>query len=181
MAIRATEPELGVLNKKRIARRVFEYECTASFENLWGFAVRDLQLEMVQGSGNMTIIDPVVEFGDTELQTRGRIMSTDTCTFQVDRSQPIDPDEIVWKVRCEKVITGQQMELMVAGVESSRSASISGDFLAQQQSDFSDLSALSGWWLWVGTPGGIEQDTMPDGRVNLADFAEFAAKWASEE
>jgi len=136
---------------------------------------------MVQGSGNMTIIEPVVEFGDGELETRGRVTSTDTCTFQVDRSGPIDPDEIVWKVRCEKVITGQQMELTVAGVDSSRSASISGDLMAEGQGDFADLSAFAGHWLWTGPPAGIEEDTVPDGTVNLADFAEFAAKWRESE
>jgi hypothetical protein len=160
---------------------VFEYDCTASFENLWGFAVRNLQLEIVQGSGNMTIIDPVVEFGDTVLETRARIMSTDTCTFQVGRSRAIDPSEIVWKVRCEKVITGQQMELTVAGVGSSSSASISGDLLVEEQSDFADLSALTGQWLWTGATGEIQEDLVPDGTVNLADFADFAAKWRRSE
>jgi hypothetical protein len=176
-ALRATPPEIWVVERRRVGRTVFEYECTGSFENLWGFAVKNLELGMVQGSGNMTIIEPVVEFGDAELQTRGRVMSTDTCTFRVDRSRPIDPDEIVWKVRCEKVITGQQMELTVAGVDSSRSASISSEFLVQQQSDFADLSALSGRWLWTDPAGTIEEDTIPDGRVNLADFAEFAQHW----
>ncbi len=180
LALTAGKPQLRVVKKERIERIVFQYECTASFENLWGFAVRNLQLEMVQGSGNMTIIDPVVEFGDTELETRALIMSTDTCNFQVDRSGPIDPDQIVWKVRCEKVITGQQMELTVAGVESSRSGGISGDFLLEEQSDFADLAALSGRWLWTGPGGGIEEDIVKDGTVNLADFAQFAQQWATE-
>jgi hypothetical protein len=132
---------------------------------------------MIKGSENMTIIDPVVEFGDAELETRGRATSTDTCTFQVDRSGPIDPDEIVWKVRCEKVITGQQMELTIGGVESSRSASIYSDSIVEGQSDSVDLAELSGRWLWTGPAGGIEEDTVPDGTVNLADFAEFAQQW----
>jgi hypothetical protein len=128
----------------------------------------------------MTIIDPVVEFGDTELETRGRVMSTDTCTFQVDRSVPIDPEQIVWKVRCEKVITGQQMELTVAGVESSSSASIYSDLMAEEQSDFADLAALSGRWLWTGPGGGIEEDIVKDGTVNLTDFARLAQQWATD-
>jgi hypothetical protein len=125
----------------------------------------------------MTIIDPLVEFGDTEIEPRGRVMSTDTCAFRVDRSRPIDPDEIVWKVRCEKVITGQQMELTVAGVDPSSSASIYSDLLVQGQGDFADLSALAGQWLWTGPAGEIQEDIVPDGTVNLADFAEFAENW----
>lgn len=177
LALTGGKPQLRVVNKRRIERTVFQYECTAGFENLWGFAIRNLQLEMVQGSGNMTIIDPLVEFGDTELETRGRAMSTDTCTFQVDRSGPIDPDEIVWKVRCEKVITGQQMELTVAGVDPSRLASIYSDLLIQQQSDFGDLSAFARRSLWTGPAGQINEDVVPDGTVNLSDFAEFAQHW----
>jgi hypothetical protein len=178
LGLRATPPQMRVVNKRRVWRAIFEYDCTASFENLWGFAVRNLRLEMVQGSGNMTIIDPVVEFGDAELETRGRAMSTDTCTFQVDRSGPIDPDEIVWKVRCEKVITGQQMELTVAGVESANSASMASNFMmVVEPADFRNLVQLSSKWLWTGPAGEIQEDIVPDGSVNLADFAEFAENW----
>jgi len=134
-------------------------------------------LEMVQGSENMTIIDSLVDFGDTELAARGRIMSTDTCTFTVDRSAEIYPDEIVWKLRCEKVLTGQQMELTVAGIESPSPASLSDDFMTEGRSDFADLSALAGQWLWTGPAGGIDADSVADGTVNLADFAKFADDW----
>ncbi len=178
LALRATKPELGIVDKRRIDRTVFEYDCNATFQNLWPFAVKNLQLEMVQGSGNMTIIDPLVDFGDTELETLGWVTSTDTCTFQVDRSMPIDPYEVVWKVRCEKVITGQQMELTVAGVESPTSASPAGSFMMFDEiPDFGDLAELSSQWLWTGPEGGIEEDVVPDGRIDLADFAEFARKW----
>jgi hypothetical protein len=98
----------------------------------------------------------------------------------VDRSRPIDPDEIVWKVRCEKVITGQQMDLTVAGVESSSSASIYSDLMAEGQSDFADLAALAGQWLWTGPAGQINEDVVPDGTVNLADFARLAQQWGTD-
>jgi len=165
----------------RISRTVFEYDCRVVVKNVWEFALANVELTMAKASENMVIIEPSVAFGDIVIGPGESTTSIDTCTFQVDRSETIDPDKIVWKVRCEKVITGQQMELTVAGVESSRSASISGAFLLEEQSDFADLSAFAGRWLWTGTAGEIQEDLLPDGTVNLPDFAEFAAKWRGTE
>ncbi len=165
----------------RISRTVFEYDCRVVVKNVWEFALANVELTMAKASENMVIIEPSVAFGDIVIGPGESTTSIDTCTFQVDRSEAIDPDKIVWKVRCEKVITGQQMELTVAGVESSRSASIYSDSMVEGQSDFVDLAGLSGRWLWTGPAGGIEEDTVPDGTVNLADFAEFAAKWRVSE
>jgi len=168
-------------NRKRISRTEFLYDCNVSFTNLWPFAIENVQLEILNVPDNMDINDPNVSFGDIEFSPRESITSIDTCTFRVNRSRAIDPSQIIWRVSCTRVDTGMPIELTIGGVESSRSASISSNFLGQQQSDFPALAALAGQWLWTGTPGGIDQDIVQDGSVNLADFAEFAAKWRGSE
>ena len=41
----------------------------------------------------------------------------------------------------------------------------------------SELAELARLWLWKGRPGSIPEDTIKDGTINLADFAELAGKW----
>ena len=116
---------LGIVNKKRVARTEFAYDCNATFTNLWPFAVTNVELQMMQAPENMTIIEPNVTFGDIQFNTRQSITSIDTCTFQVDRSQAIKPDKIVWKVKCQRADTGMPIELTINGVDSSSLESIS--------------------------------------------------------
>jgi predicted outer membrane repeat protein len=155
---------LGIVNKKRVSRTEFAYDCNATFTNLWPFAVTNVELQMMQAPENMTIIEPNVTFGDIEFGTRLSITSIDTCTFQVDRSKAIEPDKIVWKVKCQMADTGMPIELTCAGA------------LADDgKIGFEDLAALAGKWLWVGEAGSIPEDITGDGIVNLRDFAELAA------
>jgi hypothetical protein len=154
---------LGIVSKKRVARTEFAYDCNATFTNLWPFAVTNVELQMIQVPENMTIIEPNVTFGDIEFGTRQSITSIDTCTFQVDRSQAIEPDKIVWKVKCQMADTGMPIELTCAGA------------LADDgKIGFEDLAALAGQWLWVGPAGSIPEDVTGDGIVNLRDFAVLA-------
>jgi hypothetical protein len=165
---------LGIVKKTRTGRTKFVYDCNATFTNLWEFAVKNVELQMTQASENMTIIEPNVTFGDIQFNTRQSITSIDTCTFQVDRSKAIEPDKIVWKVRCERADTGMPLELTINGIGSEELDSIS-DLVSGEKIGFEDLAALVSQWLWAGEAGSIPEDINSDGIVNLRDFAELAA------
>ena len=172
LALTATKPTLGVVNKERIDRTKFIYDCNATFTNLWPFAVKNVELQMIQTPENMTIIDPIIKFGNIEFQTRDFITSTDICTFQVDRFKPIDPSQIDWRMKCQRVDTGMPMELTINGVGSSGLESA-----AEGKIGFEDLAELAGQWFWVGPAGSIPEDITGDGIVNLRDFAVLAERW----
>ena len=132
---------------------------------------------LIDVSPQIQVLDELISF---PMITPGSTIDSndfgDYFRMTVDRSQTITPSKLIVWIEFNAVL-GQQMELTVAGVESSSSAGISGDLLAEGQSDFTDLSALAGHWLWTGTTGEIQEDLVPDGTVNLADFAEFAENW----
>jgi len=88
--------EFVVLDKRRIGRTVFEYECEVILTNLSAATLENVQLVMVGWPDNMTIIDPHVTFGEAEIPPGESAASMDTCTFTVDRSEPINPVEIIW-------------------------------------------------------------------------------------
>ena len=89
--------ELVVVDKRRVDRIVFEYECEVILTNLSAAAFDNVQLVMVAWPDNMTIIDPHITFGDAEIAPGESATAIDTCTFTVDRSIAIDPLEIVWR------------------------------------------------------------------------------------
>jgi len=161
---------LGIVNKKRVARTEFVYDCNVTFTNLWKFAIKNVELEMIKASDNIDINEPNVSFGDIEFSPRQSITSTDTCTFTVDRSQPINPSKIDWRVKCQRADTGQQIELTINGVGSS---GLEG--AGEGKIGFEDLAELAGQWMWVGQGGSIPEDITGDGIVNLRDFAVLAA------
>jgi probable HAF family extracellular repeat protein/predicted outer membrane repeat protein len=158
---------LGIVKKTRTGRTQFVYDCNATFTNLWPFAVKNVQLEMIKASDNMDINEPNVSFGDIEFSPRESITSIDTCTFQVDRSKAIEPDKIVWQVKCQRADTGMLLELTINGVSSS-------GLEGEGKIGFEDLAELAGQWLWVGEAGSIPEDVTGDGIVNLRDFAVLA-------
>jgi len=88
--------ELVVVDKQRVDRSVFEYECEVILRNTSAEPVENVQLGMVGCPDNMTIIDPHVSFGDAQIGPSQTAASLDTCVFTVDRSDPINPVEIVW-------------------------------------------------------------------------------------
>ena len=132
---------------------------------------------MIQMHDNMTIVEPNVTFNDMEFGSRQSITSTDTCTFIVDRSEPIDPDKIVWKVKCNRADSGMALELTINGVDSLGLESDASDITGDGDVNYDDLLRLAEQWLWVGSPGGIAEDISEDGIVNFADFALLAENW----
>jgi hypothetical protein len=156
-----------VVRRERVERTIFEYECEVVLENISRFAVKNVSLEMARASANMTMIDSEVSFGDAEIAAGESLRSIDTCTFTVDRAEAIDPASIIWRVTAELADTGAKIEHTLASMPP----------VGPPETRFEYLAGLAEQWLWLGAPGGIEEDTVPDGTVNLADFAEFAAKW----
>jgi alpha-tubulin suppressor-like RCC1 family protein len=179
MTATATKPKLGVINKERIDRTRFVYGCDVTFTNLWGFAVKNVELKMMQGSENMTIIEPNVTFGDIEFKMLQSITSTDTCTFIVDRAEAIDPNMIIWRIGCKRADTGMSIELTLAGVGFAGFDNMAGDITGDGKVDYEDLGKLAAQWLQ--TPGIPSADIAPppdgDGVVDFQDFAEMANHW----
>ncbi len=155
-----------VVDKTRIGRTTFRYALSIKLANLTHRDITDVHIKIVNESPQVTaVIDenifiPVI--------TRQAIVDSNACSdyfiIEVDRSHLIAPGSLT----CEVVGVGQKM--MRAGLNLSLPMNDCG-------AGFTDLAALAGQWLWTGTPGGIEEDSVPDGTVNLADFAQFAGNW----
>jgi probable HAF family extracellular repeat protein len=165
------EASFDVVGRRRISRTIFEYECSVILRNIWRFAVRNVQLEIVKASENMVIIDPDVIFGDVEFGPGESATSIDTCTFQVDRSKAIDPAKIIWWCKSEIADTGQTEQYTSSSIVILEPEATIGD----GKVDLEDLAKLVGRWLWVGEAGSIPEDITSDGIVNLRDFAVLAA------
>ena len=86
-----------VVGKQRLDRTVFQYECEVILTNLSAATFENAQLVMVAWPDNMTVIDPHVSFGGAPIEPGESAAGIDTCTFTVDRSQAIDPAEIIWR------------------------------------------------------------------------------------
>jgi hypothetical protein len=163
------EVNFDVVSRRRIGRTIFEYDCNVTLRNISRFVVRGVQLEIVKASENMVIIEPNVTFGDIEVRPGESATSIDTCTLQVDRSKAIEPEKIVWKVKCQRADTGMPLELTINGVSP---GGLEG--AAEGKIDFEDLAEIASQWLWVGEAGSIPEDITGDGIVNLRDFAVLA-------
>jgi hypothetical protein len=158
-----------VVSKRRISRMVFAYDCTVTLRNISRFSVRNVQLEIVNASENMVIIEPKVTYGDVEIGAGESATSIDTCTFQVDRSEAIEPAKIIWKSTCQMTNSGQEIQDTASGMGFLRLENNAGDSKV-------DLAGLVDKWLWTGDAGSIKEDVTGDGIVNLADFAAIAGK-----
>jgi len=89
--------EFVVVAKQRVDRTVFQYQCEVILTNLSPTAFENVQLVMVAWPDNMTIIDPHVSFGDARIGPGESAPGIDTCAFTVDRSELINPVEIIWR------------------------------------------------------------------------------------
>ena len=89
--------EFVVVGKQRLRRTLFEYQCQVILTNLSPTTFENVWLVMMGWPDNMTIIDPRVTFGDAQIGPGESAASIDTCIFTVDRSQPINPAEVIWR------------------------------------------------------------------------------------
>jgi hypothetical protein len=167
------EVTFEVVNKRRIDRTVFEYDCNVTLMNISRFDVKNIQLEISRASENMKIIEPKVTFGDVEIGAGESATSIDTCTFQVDRSEAIKPAKIIWKSTCVMKNSGQEIQDTISGMVFLRLENNAGNSKV-------DLAGLVDKWLWTGDAGSIPEDITGDGIVNLADFAAIAGNLHGE-
>ena len=168
-----------VVNKRRIGRTIFEYDCVVTLTNISRFAVRNVQLEIVKASKNMVIIDPNVTFGDIEIGPGESATSFDMCTFQVDRSEATESAEIIWKSACEIVEGALGMQDIVSGVYLLQLDNIPGDITGNGRVDFEDLKVLADQWLQPPSIPSADIAPPPSGDnfVNFLDFAILAENW----
>ena len=75
-----------VWRKIRESRTEFKYVCKVILENISSVTVEDVQLELLEVSSNMTIIDGNVTFGYIEAGESAA--GDDTCVFDVNRAEP---------------------------------------------------------------------------------------------
>jgi hypothetical protein len=155
------EVQFNVIEKTRIGRTLFRYICTVTTYNASSVAVEDVLLEIIEVPDNINVIDPCVTYEHIEAQ--GSATSDDTCSFAVNRAEPIDPNRVILRATYK-----------IAG---------GNDIMQQEFSCFYPLPSVitlydfTNHWLWKGSPGSIPEDIIKDGCVNFLDFAKLAENW----
>jgi parallel beta-helix repeat protein len=172
------EIDFIVVNKRRIGRTLFEYDCNVTLTNISSYSVSNVQLEIVKAPENMVIVDPAVTFGDIEIAPGESATSIDMCMFQVDRSEPTESAEIVWKSAYEMAGGSPGVQNTASGI-SFLNLGVAGDIIGNGKVDFEDLKVLADQWLQP--PGTPSADIAPplngDNIVNFLDFAFLAQSW----
>ncbi len=162
------------ISKTRVGREIFDYEFTITLKNNSDVNVSNVQLELLDASENVTIIDSQVNFA--YIAAGQAADSDDTFIIQVDRSVPIDVTKISWRAIYEADgFTLETESLTRIELEDATAGDISGD----GKIDFEDLSRLAEMWLWTGQAGEIAEDIFADGIVNFKDFAKIAEGWGN--
>jgi hypothetical protein len=156
-----------VVDKRRVGRTIFDYDCAVMYENLSDYTLGNLQLEIVDTPASMLALEPVVIFGRAVVGPGQSARSIDTCTIRVNRAVAIEESEIVWDLTAEIVNTGQTIQYISSSVFAPETRAPS----------FLDVGGIADQWLWTGQAGDIGQDMIADGTVNFMDFAEFAQNW----
>lgn len=170
--------DFEVVSKTRIDRTVFDYECNVIMTNLTGLTLENVQLELIEVSGNMILPDPPCIVTFAYVGPEESVTSQDTYIIRVDRSVPIEPAEIHW------YLTYQIVDICGVMQQTSSSTIILGsesDITGEGVVDAADLKRLAEKWLWTGTPGSIDEDIAPqpdgDGIINFLDFSVLAEHW----
>jgi len=125
---------------------------------------------------NMIVIDAFVsdfpDIGEDET-----VLSEDTCTFRVDRSEVIETALVDWKTTYNVIDTCQTMQQSSFSIFAPDP--LDCDFTGEGIIDFIDLEMLVDHWLQP--PGVPSADIAPqptgDGIVNFFDFAALAENW----
>ena len=164
-------------HRERRSRTVFRYTCRVSVDNLSPGAVENVQLELLSVSGNMEIIDPCVTFA--HIEAWGSATSEDTCTFDVNRIEPIRPAEISWRATYQIADSGESMQQMSSTVVFLEPVGLaSGDITGEGVVDIDDLVRMADDWLGSGSLADIyPAPPYGDDIVNFQDFAVLADNW----
>lgn len=170
------EIDFNIVDKRRIGRTLFEYDCNVTLTNISLFTVSNVQLEIVKASENIVLIDPNVTFGALEIGPAESAISLDMCSFQVDRSEPA---KIMWQSDYEIVDGVLEVQDIASGACFLNLAIIGGDINGDDKVDLDDLEILVDQWLQP--PGTPSADIVPppegDNIVDFLDFALLAKYW----
>ena len=166
---------IAILEKIRVSRTTFRYVCKILLNNISPVAVEDIHLTLLDNS-DITIIDPLVtsEYIDAWQSCFG----AGICSFEVDRSIAMNPENMNWLAIYQRVDTGETIQQTLVNMEILESVT-SGDLTGDGNVDIIDLARLASKWLWTGQPDGIPEDIVPDGIVNFLDFAKLAENWSN--
>ncbi|MBA7699917.1 hypothetical protein ES703_108623 [subsurface metagenome] len=168
-----------VWRKIRESRTEFKYVCKVILENISSVTVEDVQLELLEVSSNMTIIDGNVTFGYIEAGESAA--GDDTCVFDVNRAEPIEPTQIRWQATYKRTDTGESVEQISISIVLLESESLAiGDITGEGAVNMDDLLIMARDWLQSGSIADIYPPP-PNGDdiVNLKDFAVLAENWLS--
>jgi hypothetical protein len=166
-----------VVNKTRVGRTVYRYECRLEITNTASVSIFDVAAELTEAPENLVIIDGNVGFA--EIAPLSQAESEDTFIIEVDRAVPIDAAEMVWKVTYSfddgtgQITMQEGTSVIIMGLEGS------GDIDGDGKVDYTDVYILAEQWL--EGPGEPSADIAPapegDGIVDWLDFAELAGGW----
>ncbi|TFG47193.1 MAG: PASTA domain-containing protein, partial [Candidatus Brocadiia bacterium] len=173
------DAEFMIVNKSRVGRTIFDYDCNVSLKNTSPLNVRVLQFELVTVPNNISVTDSYVndfeDIGPGETKT-----SADTCTFRVERSEPINFAQVTWKVTYEIINACSPLQQMSYSMVNFEPQDIgNADITGDGKVDHSDLAVMAEQWLQPpGSPSAdIASAPGGEGIVNFLDFAALAENW----
>jgi hypothetical protein len=167
-----------ILEKTRVGRTLFRYDCRVTLHNNYEVPVSDVRFELIGVPTNMSAIDPNATFTFIEANTSAA--SDDTCTFIVDRSIAIDPTEIIWQVTYETADIPEKMQRGSSpSVFKEPRSVVIGDFTGEAVVNVDDLAILARDWLQSDSIADIAPLPFGDDIVDLRDFAILAENWTS--
>ncbi len=170
-----------VNERTRIDRTWFRYKCWVTMENRSPHAVENVGLELVDVPDNIEVNDPCVSYPYIEAESSAT--SEDTCTFDVNRIEPIKLAEIVWRITYEIAGTGEEMQQMSSTVVLLEPVGLaSGDITGEGIVDIDDVARMADDWLGSGSLADIyPAPPYGDDIVNFQDFTILAENWLAGE
>jgi hypothetical protein len=166
-----------MVSRTRIDRTTFRYECKVILFNNSPVQIRDVELELLSVPPNMTVIDPYVTYAS--IGALSSATSADTCTFETNRQEEIDPHQIIWRARYKVEGSSDTIQQVFSNFGPLPPITLAGDITGDGTVDFEDLIIMAEQWL--SPPGNPSADIAPqpngDGVVNFLDFAELAENW----
>jgi hypothetical protein len=171
-----------VINKTRVGRTTFEYEMKLIIQNQNDYDVTDIEVRLVNASS--AVIEVADDSTSFSIIATGQTASSDnTFMVTVDRLLLIGPSRLTWELiyytsgdQQESLDMTMSLSLADLGV-----GEVAGDITGEGDVNYADLARIAEKWLWIGTPGSIDEDIAPepngDGRVDFLDFTLLAKNW----
>ncbi len=137
--------------QKRISRTVFEYGMKMKVRNIAENPLKNINLQLVSTPDNINVLNDKIHFSFVPALQES--LNDDTFIVRIDRSVPVDVNDIVWQV-CED-----------------REGDVNGDGIV----DGADLNFIVANWLSpdFNNPSNLFKDLI----INFSDFGIFANNW----